>query len=78
MWDDAKYFDSEEPFIYQADTQGTMERHLAVDISDCLSIVAEHLDDLCFVYGNPSNAATIDELEAVIPTLTDNKVIQKY
>ena len=62
IWDGDKYYDSEEPLIYTADAAGNVEQHLTIDLSDCLEDVSKHLEDLSFVYCNPSNVATIDEI----------------
>ena len=62
IWDGDKYYDSEEPLIYTADAAGNVEQHLTIDLSDCLEDISKHLEDLSFVYCNPSNVATIDEI----------------
>lgn len=64
IWDGNKYYESEEPLIYTADAAGNVEQHLAIDLSDCLESVAANLDNLSFVYCNPSNIATLDEVKA--------------
>lgn len=66
MWDGNKYYESEEPLIYTADAAGNMNQHLVIDISDHLEMVSQHLNDLCFVYCNPSNVATIAEIQEKI------------
>ena len=68
MWDGNKYYENEEPLIYTADAEGNMNQHLVIDISDQESLkkISKHLDDLCFVYCNPSNVATIDEIKGKI------------
>lgn len=64
IWDGDKYYEAETPLIYTANTAGDVEQHLTVDISDNLGEIAKHLNDLCFVYCNPSNIATIIELRS--------------
>ena len=66
IWDGDKYYENEEPIIYTANTAGNLNQHLVIDISDCCAQVAQHLNDLCFVYCNPSNVATIAEIQEKI------------
>ena len=63
IWDGDKYYDGEEPLIYTADAAGNAEQHLAIDLSDCLDIIINHLDELTFVYCNPSNIATAADIK---------------
>ena len=63
IWDGEKYYDGEEPLIYTSDAAGNAEQHLAIDLSDCLDIIIDHLDELTFVYCNPSNIATAADIK---------------
>lgn len=64
IWDGDKYYDSEEPLIYTADAAGNVEQHLAIDLSDCLDVITNNLDNLSLVYCNPSNVATLAQVRA--------------
>lgn len=72
IWDGDNYYEAEEPLIYASDTAGNYEQHLVINISDCLTQVSQHLDDLCFVYCNPMNVATIEALNST-STAIENK-----
>ena len=64
MWDKDKYYDSEEPFIYSAGVASEMETHLAIRLSeDNLEQIKDRLEDVCFVYREPSHALAIKEAQ---------------
>ena len=68
MWDYHKYYDGETPLLYETNLADTVEQHLAIDLrnlpSDSLVKLIAHLDEICFVYSNPSVIATIQDLKA--------------
>lgn len=77
LWDHNKYYENEEPVIYQANTAGDMRQHMIINLSNYLSQIKNHLDTLCFGYLDPVTYATIRELQETIDNVKEQQ-LNKY
>lgn len=59
IWDCDNYYENETPLLFNVGVEEKPNQHLMIDISNCLDIVKEHLDDLCFIYTSKECVDTI-------------------
>lgn len=74
MWDNSKYYDNEEPVIFQANTAGDMRQHLTINLSNHLSQIKDHLEDLFIGYLDPTSYSAVRELEDTLADLQDSQL----
>ena len=70
-WDYEKYYTNETPVLYRVGVETKPNAHLILDISNCLDVVREHLDDLSFIYADPETMRAISELNTEISNIKD-------
>lgn len=70
-WDYEKYYTNETPVLYRVGIDAKPNAHLIIDISKCLDVIREHLDDLSFIYVDPATIYAVDALEDEITSLKE-------
>lgn len=64
IWDTDKYYENESSILYDSSIGGRRDQHLMINLSGHLNEIREHIDNLSFVYCNPSSIAQIKQIEA--------------
>ena len=84
IWDCDNYYENENPLLFNVGVEEKPNQHLMIDITNCIDIVKEHLDDLCFIYTSKECVDTIrlihkkmNELEGKMVDFDSQEIFSK-